>query len=69
MIVVFPQMVEYTNVTLYVNYSTSGTDNEVSSFEDGEILILEDTLLMEIQQYLQVKHSNLLVKMLQQLHQ
>ena len=29
---------EYTDVTLYVNYSTSGTDNEVSSFEDGEIL-------------------------------
>ena len=35
---------EYTDVTLYVNYSTSGTDNEVSSFEDGEILILEDTI-------------------------
>ena len=35
---------EYTDVTLYVNYSTSGTDNEASSFEDGEILILEDTI-------------------------
>jgi len=33
---------EYTDITLYVNYSTSGTDNEVSSFEDGEILIVED---------------------------
>ena len=31
---------EYTDVTLYVNYVTSGEDNEVSSFEDGEILIL-----------------------------
>ena len=35
---------EYTDVTLYVNYVTSGTDNEVSSFEDGEILIIEDTI-------------------------
>ena len=35
---------EYTDVTLYVNYSTSGTDNAVSSFEDGEVLILEDTI-------------------------
>ena len=35
---------EYTDVTLYVNYVTSGTDNEVSSFEDGEILILENTI-------------------------
>ena len=35
---------EYTDITLYVNYSTSGTDNEASSFEDGEILILEDTI-------------------------
>ena len=35
---------EYTDVTLYVNYVTSGEDNEVSSFEDGEILILEDTI-------------------------
>ena len=35
---------EYTDVTLYVNYSTSGEDNEVSSFEDGEVLILEDTI-------------------------
>ncbi len=34
---------EYTDVTLYVNYVTSGTDNEVSSFEDGETLITEDT--------------------------
>ena len=38
---------EYTDVTLYVNYSTSGTDNEASSFEDGEILILEDTITYE----------------------
>ena len=35
---------EFTHVTLYVNYSTSGTDNEVSTFEDGEVLILEDTI-------------------------
>ena len=35
---------EYTDITLYVNYTTSGTDNEVSSFEDGEILILEDDI-------------------------
>ena len=35
---------EYTDITLYVNYTTSGIDNEVSSFEDGEILILEDTI-------------------------
>ena len=35
---------EYTDITLYVNYTTSGTDNEISSFEDGEILILEDTI-------------------------
>ena len=31
------------NVTLYVNYVQSGTDNESSSFEDGEVLIVEDT--------------------------
>ena len=35
---------EFTDITLYVNYSKSGTDNEVSSFEDGEILILEDDI-------------------------
>ena len=35
---------EYTDVTLYVNYITSGENEEVSSFEDGEILILEDTI-------------------------
>ena len=34
---------EFTEVTLYVNYVTSGTDNEASTFEDGEILITEDT--------------------------
>ena len=34
---------EYTDVTLYVNYLKSGTDNESSTFEDGEILITEDT--------------------------
>ena len=33
---------EYTDVTLYVTYSTAGTDEESSSFEDGEILILDD---------------------------
>ena len=45
MIVSSQQMVlNITDVTLYVNYSTSGTDNEISSFEDGEILILEDNL-------------------------
>ena len=33
----------YTDVTLYVNYVESGTDGVVSSFEDGEILITEDT--------------------------
>ena len=35
---------EYTDVTLYVTYSTAGTDEESSSFEDGEILILDDTI-------------------------
>ena len=34
---------EYTDVTLYVKYSQSGTDNTIASFEDGEILITEDT--------------------------
>ena len=34
---------EYTDVTLYVKYIQSGTDNTIASFEDGEILITEDT--------------------------
>ena len=34
---------EYTDVTLYVKYIQSGTDNTISSFEDGEVLIVEDT--------------------------
>ena len=34
---------EYTDVTLYVKYVQSGTDNSIASFEDGEVLIVEDT--------------------------
>ena len=34
---------EYTDVTLYVEYKQSGTDNTIASFEDGEVLIVEDS--------------------------
>ena len=34
---------EYTDVTLYVKYVQSGTDNTIATFEDGEVLIIEDT--------------------------
>ena len=34
---------EYTDVTLYVKYVRSGTDNTIATFEDGEVLIVEDT--------------------------
>ena len=34
---------QYTDVTLYVKYVQSGTDNTIASFEDGEVLITEDT--------------------------
>jgi len=34
---------QYTDVTLYVKYVQSGTDNTIASFENGEILITEDT--------------------------
>ena len=34
---------QYTDVTLYVKYIQSGTDNTIASFEDGEILVTEDT--------------------------
>ena len=34
---------QYTDVTLYVKYIQSGTDNTIASFENGEILITEDT--------------------------
>ena len=44
MIAFSQQMVQkYPDVTLYVKYLKSGTDNESSTFEDGEILITEDT--------------------------
>ena len=32
----------FTNVTLYVKYATSGTDNAIAFFTDGEILITEE---------------------------
>ena len=34
---------EFTDVTLYVEYKRSGTDNSIATFEDGEVLIVEDT--------------------------
>ena len=34
---------EYTDVTLYVEYKQSGTDNTIASFENGEVLIVEDS--------------------------
>ena len=35
---------EYPDVTLYVEYKQSGTDNtNHASFEDGEVLITEDS--------------------------
>ena len=34
---------QYTDVTLYVKYIQSGTDNSIASFEDGEVLVTEDT--------------------------
>ena len=33
---------EFTDVTLYVEYKRSGTDNAIATFEDGEVLIIED---------------------------
>ncbi|BCU96972.1 MAG: hypothetical protein CM15mV14_1030 [uncultured marine virus] len=44
MTVSFQQMVQnILMLPLYVEYKRSGTDNTIATFEDGEVLIVEDT--------------------------